>query len=397
LIVADASAVIDGLLDPAGRPELVESLAGAMEELAAPDLLDVEVQSVLRRWERRGDLGTTRARQVLDDLASLPIVRHPARAVAEEAWALRHALTAYDAQYVALAQVLSARLLTTDARMAHAAVDLGLATASVAPRRSSLQRGGVRLSYLDFGGDGPLVLLVHGLAGHAGEWAETASWLSRRGRVLALDARGHGRSERRPADVSRDAHVADVIALIERIGGAPVTLVGQSLGGNTAFLVAAARPDLVRGLVVAEASPARGGEDVVDEVARSLAAWPVPFPSRRAAVAFFGGPSVPAEAWADGLEPRRDGLWPRFDRDVMVSTLREAVSRSYWQAWERIRCPVLVVRAGEGILRPRIAREMTDRLPNARRVDVAGARHDVHLDRPAEWKAILGDFLDAGA
>ena len=74
---------------------------------------------------------------------------------------------------------------------------------------SFAERDNVRLACRDFGGRGPSVLLVHGLAGHAGEWTETARWLTARCRVVAFDARGHGRSERAPIDVSRAAHVAD--------------------------------------------------------------------------------------------------------------------------------------------------------------------------------------------
>jgi pimeloyl-ACP methyl ester carboxylesterase len=68
-----------------------------------------------------------------------------------------------------------------------------------------LERDGVRLAGIDFGGDGEPVLLLHGLAGYAGEWAQTAGWLTGRARVVALDARGHGNSERFPADVGRGA------------------------------------------------------------------------------------------------------------------------------------------------------------------------------------------------
>jgi predicted nucleic acid-binding protein len=82
--------------------------------LAAPDLIDVEVLSVLRRWERRGDITASRAGQALLVLQALPLIRYPARALLERAWKLRHNLTAYDAQYVALAQELPAKMLTTD-------------------------------------------------------------------------------------------------------------------------------------------------------------------------------------------------------------------------------------------------------------------------------------------
>ena len=261
-----------------------------------------------------------------------------------------------------------------------------------------LVRDGVRLAGLDFGGDGPLALLLHGLVGHAGEWVDTAGWLTGRCRVVALDARGHGGSERSPADVSRAAHVADAAYAIERLGLSPAVVVGQSLGGQTALLLAARHPDLVRALALADAGP--GGFDDADAVEanvadllRSLRRWPVPFASRAAAVAFFGGPSVTAEAWADGLEQRDGGWWPRFDVDVMARTLRVATSSSYWEEWERIRCPALVVRAGRGQLSPADARAMAERGRRVEVVELPDAGHDLHLDSPAAWREALSGFL----
>lgn len=121
MIVVDASAVLDSLLDPDGHSEVAATLAGAGDPLAAPDLLDVEILSVLRRWERRREISSSRAEQALADLQVLPIARYPARALLDRVWSLRHNLTAYDGQYVALAQELSASLLTTDHSMAAAA------------------------------------------------------------------------------------------------------------------------------------------------------------------------------------------------------------------------------------------------------------------------------------
>jgi pimeloyl-ACP methyl ester carboxylesterase len=263
----------------------------------------------------------------------------------------------------------------------------------------AFERDGVRLAGVDFGGDGPAVLLLHGLAGYAREWSESAAWFTRRARVVGLDARGHGDSERRPADVSRSAHVADAAFAVERLGLAPVAVVGQSLGALTALLLAADHPDLVRGLIVAEGGPgggdADGHEANVAELERSLRRWPVPFASRQAATEFFGGPSLTADAWADGLEHRDDGWWPRFEIDVMVRTVRDAGGRSYWTEWERIACPTLVVRAGDGSLAADEARAMIERGRDAQFVEVDGAKHDVHLDRPTEWRRAVNRFLDS--
>jgi pimeloyl-ACP methyl ester carboxylesterase len=264
------------------------------------------------------------------------------------------------------------------------------------PKWLYLDRAGVRLAVADFGGSGSPVVLLHGLAGHAEEWAETAAWLREKRHVFALDLRGHGRSERAPHDVSLSAHIDDVAAAIQCIG-TPVALVGHSVSGIIAIVVAADRPHLVAGLVVSDASAAGGdalsAASAADDLRESLGRWPVPFGSREEAIQFFGGPSVAASAWTEGLEEREDGLWPRFDIDVMVRMLREIDSRSHWDTWERISSPTLLVRAGNGLLSTEDAGAMAERLPLARLVEVPGARHDVHLDRPEEWRRALSRFL----
>jgi pimeloyl-ACP methyl ester carboxylesterase len=262
------------------------------------------------------------------------------------------------------------------------------------PEQLSLKRDGVDLACLDLGGSGSPVLLLHGLAGYAGEWSETASWLVHEHRVVALDERGHGRSTRVPSDVSREALVADVVFIIDQLSLGPVILIGQSLGANLAFLVAARHPDHVRALVVGEGCPEADPEgEGAEGIRKWLDGWPTPFPSRDAAVAFFKGPSLYASAWADGLEQRDDGWWPRFDTDVIVRTLREGTRLDYWEEWKRIRCPTLVVRAGEGFFPITLPQLMVERLPGSEFVDIPGAKHDLHLDRPAEWRRAVSDFL----
>ncbi len=264
-------------------------------------------------------------------------------------------------------------------------------------------RDGCPLACRDFGGAGPPVLLLHGLAGHAEEWAPTARWLASRAHVLASDARGHGRSARTPADVSPEAHVADAAFVLERCAGGPAVLVGQSLGGLTAISLAARRPDLVRALVVVEASPAGDGaaaDGAAAAIGEALRSWPVPFASREAAFAFFldrFGSRSAAEAWTSGLQPQADGWRPRFEIEVMVRTLGAARARARWDDWERIVCPTLVLRADRGFVDAADAEAMARRQTRAHVVEVPDAAHDLHLDRPAEWRRVLTGFLDSVA
>lgn len=262
------------------------------------------------------------------------------------------------------------------------------------PKQLSLTRDGVRLAGLDFAGEGLPVMFFHGLAGYGGEWRMTADGLAER-RVIALDSRGHGRSERHPEDVSVAAHAADAAYTIEELDLGEVVAIGQSLGALTAIMLAATRPELVKAMVVVDADPAAGSEGTVAEVEASLRGWPVPFPSVLAAAQYFGGSPGSAAAWANGLEKREDGWWPRFDFDVMTRTLKEALGRDYWDEWEQIRCPVLVLRAENGDVSEATAEEMTSRLATARTIEIPGAGHDLHLDSPKEWQAVLGGFLEA--
>lgn len=257
----------------------------------------------------------------------------------------------------------------------------------------TLSRDGTRLGVSDYGGTCPAALLLHGLAGHSGEWDATAERLNGRAHVVAPDARGHGRSERRPADLTIDAQVQDCRFVIEELDLAPVVVVGQSMGGLVAMSLAGSHPDLVRGAVIIEADPGNGDPIEVDEAEAWLRSWPVPFAGRDDAKAFFGGTPGSAAAWADGLVAGEGGLAPQFEIDTLIELLREASVRSHWDEWERIRCPVLIVRGENGGLSAATATSMVDRARNARDIAISDAGHDVHLDSPAAWQRVLVDFL----
>jgi predicted nucleic acid-binding protein len=90
------------------------------EALAAPELIDIETASVFRGLVRARKLSSRRAIEALSDLADLPLERASHHRLISRCWELRDNLTPYDATYVALAELLSVRLVTADERMAHA-------------------------------------------------------------------------------------------------------------------------------------------------------------------------------------------------------------------------------------------------------------------------------------
>ena len=119
MVVVDASVIAPVVAD--AGPDGVrfrQRLHG--EQVAAPDLLRVEVLSVIRRQLHVGTLDVPQAEQAVTDLLDLPIAVYPTAPLLPRCWQLRDNLTTYDACYIALAETLGYRLLTTDARLSRA-------------------------------------------------------------------------------------------------------------------------------------------------------------------------------------------------------------------------------------------------------------------------------------
>jgi len=120
MIVLDASAVVELLLDTVAGRRVATLISDANMGLHVPHLLDVEACSALRRLARDKVIETADAEAAIEDLLALDLQRHSHEGMLERAWSLRENLTSYDAMYVALAEALDATLITCDRRLAGA-------------------------------------------------------------------------------------------------------------------------------------------------------------------------------------------------------------------------------------------------------------------------------------
>jgi predicted nucleic acid-binding protein len=120
VIVLDASAALEWLLQSPAGIKVDKRIFSVSESLHAPHLLDVEVAQVLRRYVREKLITAQRGREALEDLGDLQLNRYPHEFLIPRVWELRSTLTAYEAVYVALAELLDAALLTCDSRIASA-------------------------------------------------------------------------------------------------------------------------------------------------------------------------------------------------------------------------------------------------------------------------------------
>ncbi len=256
-----------------------------------------------------------------------------------------------------------------------------------------VERPDAQIWYHDTDGDLPVLVLLHGLAGYALEWGATIAALRGEWRVISVEQRGHGSSTRRPGDVSRAAYVADVVAVLDDLTVDAVPVIGQSMGGHTAMLLAAHHPERVSRLVLVESGLGGGDAGDVEALAMWLRGWPTPFVDRDAFLTFFGGSRGVAEGWADGLEERPDGLWPQWDADTLAAALAAVAEREHLDEWSSVRAPTLVVRGEHGSIPERQVESMCALRPDTEVAVVSGAGHDLHLEAPEALRPVLARFL----
>lgn len=258
--------------------------------------------------------------------------------------------------------------------------------------RRTVERPGVRISYLDTGGAAPVVVFLHGLAGSAQELVSSARALWPQFRCVLVDQRGHGHSTRMPADTGRDAFVDDAVAVSDVVApGQPVVLVGQSMGAHTAVLTAAGHPQRVAGLVLLEADVHGGDPGEAAAVGEFFGSWPVPFASRAEAAKVLGTTAL-ARAWVADLEPTAEGYRPRFDPAIMAVVL-QAVHVPRWVEWVAVAAPTTVVFAAESMFTPARQDAFVAARAGTRRVDLSSGTHDAHLDAAEEWTTVLRNAL----
>jgi predicted nucleic acid-binding protein len=118
LIVVDASALVESLLRRPSAKIINRRIFAPGMTLHAPHLIDLEVAHVVRRLAARGEISERDGEEAVDNLLRLPMDRYSHEPLLTRVWALRHHHTAYDAAFVALAELLDAPLITRDAKMA---------------------------------------------------------------------------------------------------------------------------------------------------------------------------------------------------------------------------------------------------------------------------------------
>lgn len=255
-----------------------------------------------------------------------------------------------------------------------------------------------REGVVDFGGPSDRVdqdshaqpiIVLHGLMGRARTWWSVAQWLTAYGHVVGMDARGHGRGSQ-SGPWHTEQFVDDVASLVTDLDAGPAVVIGHSMGGLHAIVLAATHPELVRAVVVEDMAVDLRGK-TVDDWRAYFESWPVPFQSLAHVRQFFGGTG---DYFTECVVERADGYHLMADLDDLYEIAGEWCNRDYWAYVDAVRCPLLCIEAGHTFMPAGQQEQLAARVPaGGRHIVVAGAGHVVHEDAPREYRGAVEAFL----
>lgn len=249
--------------------------------------------------------------------------------------------------------------------------------------------GDANIHYLRTGGAKPPLVLLHGLTGNGACWSPLARSLEADFDVVMPDARGHGKSSTPRNGYRYDDHASDVVALIRGLGLAAPRLLGHSMGGMTAALVASQIGELIRGVVLADPtflSPQRQREvrdsDVAEQHRLLLGRNKDDLLAELRVRHSHRSPEIVGLLAEARLQTRMSAF------DVLTPPNPE-----YRQLVSRICAPILVVLGDAPVVSTETASELQSLNSRVRIEQIQNAGHGLPYDQPERFAAVVRSFL----
>jgi pimeloyl-ACP methyl ester carboxylesterase len=246
--------------------------------------------------------------------------------------------------------------------------------------------------YYEIAGQGPPLLLIHGLGGSTRDWGLQLPALTGSFRVISIDLRGHGRSSRPATGYTIPTFAADTARLLGALSIPAAHVMGISLGGMVALQLALDFPDLVRGLVIVNSTP---------ELPRDRWRQRLELGQRLLVTRLFGM-TWTARMLARRLFPREDQRtlrqgferrWAENDPRIYLATVK---GMSGWSVTRRLSClaaPTLIVAARQDFIPMEAKQICLDRIPRAELAVVEDSGHATPADQPEVFNRVVLDFL----
>jgi 3-oxoadipate enol-lactonase len=247
--------------------------------------------------------------------------------------------------------------------------------------------------YYELTGEGTPLLFIHGLGSSSLDWQKQVAFFSGKCKVLTIDVRGHGRSDKPKGPYSIPLFARDTAGLMKSLEFYPAYVVGHSMGGMIAFQMAVSFPELIKAMVIVNSGPELVFRRFRDRWAFFL---------RRMIVRFFGMRRM-AEVLSRMLfpepeqEPLRQGFiqrWTENDKGAYLSSLRALSGWSVADRLHQITCPTLVISADQDYTPPSFKEAYVSKMRKAQMVVISDSRHMTPLDQPERLIGALEAFLN---
>lgn len=248
----------------------------------------------------------------------------------------------------------------------------------------------------DTGGDGPILLFVHGILMDHSVWEHQVAAFAPDHRVVCVDLRGFGKSSTTSPDIGFEDHVVDLLTVIDRLGSSEITLIGWSMGGAIAQVLAAQHPDAVARIVLVDSTPQLLADDhfphaLPVEAAQQLGGALVE--DFAAGCAAFAALVAPEDAV---VSERLSAIAAATRPDVALAAFQSSGARNQLREVARITTPTAVI-CGEAdrVCMPEASDYLADAIPGCvgPATKIEGAGHAPFMTRPDAFNAALAAAL----
>ena len=259
-------------------------------------------------------------------------------------------------------------------------------------RMATCETNGIEIHYTRTGGNRPPLMLLHGLMANGACWTPVARTLETEYDLIMPDARGHGKSSAPEHGYRYQQLADDVVGLISALKLPPPVLIGHSMGGMTAAVVASQHPALVRGLILADPT------FLSTETQREVHESDIVEQHRQALTKSFEQLAADARTRHPARSPGLLDLMARARLQTSLNAFDVLIppNPDYLQLVRAIDCPtLLVIGDTNSVVSPAIAAELQRHNPELQVTQIRGTGHGLHYDQPDRFTAAVRFFLNA--
>lgn len=258
---------------------------------------------------------------------------------------------------------------------------------------STLHLNGIDL-YYEINGQGPPLLFIHGLGSSSKDWQEQTSFFANNYKVITVDVRGHGQSDKPEGPYSIQLFAEDIAVFIQALDVAPVHMVGISMGGMIAFQLAVSRPELIQSMTIVNSGPEMFAHSFKDRIQVF---------QRLILFRLFSMEKI-GEVISRKLFPKDNQhelrsmmieRWATNDKRAYMASFKAIVGWSVKEHIESIHCPTLAIAADEDYTPIATKEAYVSKMPNAQLVIIKDSRHATPLDQTEEFNKILAAFISS--